>query len=262
MVQARLSIGLYCQSSCLYAISAMPRFYCPQPLQPGQLLRLPETVHRHVQVLRLQPQDSLTLFNGEGGEYHATLTQMTNKWSEVLLGAHDPVERESPLQLKLVQGVSSGDRMDYTLQKAVELGVAEIQPVLTRRGIVKLPPERWAKKQAHWQGVVEAACEQCGRNQVPVVHEAQALSAWLAQQHQAGQRGLVLLPGSTQRLREQTAPTGQWLLAGPEGGLSEEEVALALQYGWQALTLGPRVLRTETAALAALAAISALWGDF
>ncbi|WP_026182837.1 16S rRNA (uracil(1498)-N(3))-methyltransferase [Leeia oryzae] len=241
----------------------MPRFYCDLVLTPGATLRLPDQVHRHVQVLRLSPGDEIRLFNGQGGEYAAEVVSVGNKASEVLIGEHLLLERESLLQVGLAQGISSGDRMDYTLQKAVELGVAYIQPLMTRRSIVKLPADRWAKKHEHWRQVVIAACEQCGRNTIPEVREAQPYLSWIHQHKtDADAPGLILMPGSQQRLQDLPRHQQACLLAGPEGGLTEEEHQEALARGWQTLTLGPRVLRTETAALAALAALQTLWGDF
>lgn len=241
----------------------MPRFYCDLPLTTGTSLRLPDQVHRHVQVLRLAPGDEIRLFNGQGGEYAAEVVSVGNKASEVLIGEHLTVERESVLQVGLAQGISSGDRMDYTLQKAVELGVAYIQPLMTRRSIVKLPADRWAKKHEHWRQVVIAACEQCGRNTIPEVRDAQPYLSWIHQQTvNAEAPGLILMPGSQQRLQDLPHQTQACLLAGPEGGLTDEEHQEAIHRGWQTLTLGPRVLRTETAALAALAALQTVWGDF
>lgn len=236
----------------------MPRFYCPAPLQSGPFT-LTETVHRHVQVLRLAAGDTLVLFDGTGNEYPATLVEIGNKRSQVDIGEPTSYSRESPLTIHLAQGISSGDRMDYTLQKAVELGVSTIQPLFTRRSIVKLPPDRWAKKQLHWQNVVIAACEQCGRNTIPAVLEAKTLQNWL--QHAHTGTGWILAPGGQNRLKQLAPQLHSTLLAGPEGGLTDEEETQAEQFGLQRLTLGPRILRTETAALAALAAMQALWGD-
>ena len=240
-------------------MSSNPRFYCPMPLVAGLSVRLPDEVCRHVQVLRMKPGEPMTLFTGTGGEYAARLTLLTAKSAEAEVLSFNPLEREPTLRLSLAQGISSGDRMDYTLQKAVELGVVAIQPLLTARSIVKLPPERWAKKQAHWQQVVTSACEQCGRNQVPVLYEPIEIGRWL---RDSAITGLLLAPGGAGSVRELPPRSEAWLLAGPEGGLTDDEVTRALESGWQPLTLGPRVLRTETAALAAAAALQTLWGDF
>lgn len=173
--------------------------------------------------------------------------------------------RESPLEVTLAQGVSRGSRMDYTVQKAVELGVARVAPVLTRRGIVRLDTARAGEKRTHWQAVAIAACQQCGRNRVPEVGEVRTLAASLARWRSGreGELGVVLDPAAECGLRElPRPPAGVTLLAGPEGGLTGEERQTALRAGFVAVRLGPRVLRTETAALAALAAMQALWGDF
>jgi len=173
------------------------------------------------------------------------------------------VSRESPLAVTLVQAVSSGERMDYTIQKAVELGVAAVQPLLTERSIVRLDGERRARRVAHWQAVAVAACEQCGRNVVPPVLPVVPLPDWLAGQTVASGVRLLLSPAGRSRLADLERPAAPLhLLAGPEGGWSAGEEALAVDAGFVAVRLGPRVLRTETAALAALAAMQVLWGDF
>jgi 16S rRNA (uracil1498-N3)-methyltransferase len=173
------------------------------------------------------------------------------------------VEREARLHVVLVQGLSSGDRMDFTLQKAVELGVAAIQPVATERSVVKLRDERAQRRLEHWQNLVIAACEQCGRNRVPSVAPVLAFDQWIAGLPATDECRLLLSPGATVALRDlQPVPQRVLLLAGPEGGLSPAESGIAQSRGFRPVRLGPRVLRTETAALAALAAMQALWGDF
>ena len=242
----------------------MPRFFVDQPLIAGTELSLPDAVVRHVQVLRLNPGDALTLFNGHpaGYEYPATVLSVGKRQVEVQLGAALAVSRESPLQLGLAQGISSGDRMDFTLQKGVELGVQVFQPVATQRSIVRLSGERADKRLLRWREIVLSACEQCGRNSVPEVRPILSLDAWLASQvAQQGTR-LLLSPQAGVRLRQLPAPASAWLLAGPEGGLTDAEEHAAIAAGWTALTLGPRVLRTETAALAAVAAMQLCWGDY
>lgn len=239
----------------------MPRFYLDSPLVAGQSLDLPESVLRHVQVLRLREGDAITLFDGRGGEYPATLTALAKKSAQVQIGDLLPLERESTLQLKLVQAVSSGDRMDYTLQKAVELGVSIIQPVFSERSVVKLAGERAERRMEHWRGVLIASCEQCGRNTIPELLPLQAYGKWLAGDASTGLR-LMLSPQGSQRLRDLPRNEAAALLAGPEGGLTAAEEAAALAAGWQPLKLGPRILRTETAAVAAVAALQTLWGDF
>jgi len=237
----------------------MTRLYLSIALAEGDTIALPEAAARHaVQVLRLEPGAALTLFNGAGGEFEAVLDSVDKRTATVLVGAHRAVERESALALTLAQCVSKGERMDYTIQKAVELGVSCIQPLLSSRSVVKLDAQRWEKRQEHWQGVVIAACEQCGRNRLPELLPVQALSSWLADGEALR---LVLAPGGARTLRKLPSATAASLLVGPEGGLSEDELALALQNGCTAVGLGPRVLRTETAGVAALAALQALWGD-
>lgn len=239
----------------------MPRFYVELPLVAGSMLDLPEAVVRHVQVLRLREGDELTLFNGSGGEYRASLQQLGKKSAGVLLGEFAPISRESSLRLTLVQAVSSGDRMDYTLQKAVELGVAAIQPVFSERSVVKLAGDRADKRLEHWRGVLIAACEQCGRNTVPELLPLLPYGKWLASDASAGLK-LVLSPLGTQGLRDVPRQENIHLLAGPEGGLTQQEEAAAIAAQWLPLKLGNRILRTETAALAAVAALQTLWGDF
>ncbi|MBU1263146.1 MAG: 16S rRNA (uracil(1498)-N(3))-methyltransferase [Gammaproteobacteria bacterium] len=239
-----------------------PRFYLDQPLAPGARFSLPPGPARHAaRALRLAVDDTIILFNGRGGEFAARIERI-NK-DEVAVGVTEfaAVERESRLRVMLAQGISSGERMDYTLQKAVELGVAAIQPIAARRSVVKLAGERADRRVAHWQGVVASACEQCGRNQVPVVAPPLPLAHWLGQR--PGGRLLFLSPLAEARLADLQQPEGQdWLVAGPEGGFEADEIAALHTTGAIPVRLGPRVLRTETAALAALAAMQTLWGDF
>ncbi len=253
----------------------MPRFYCPTPLITGELLELPAGAARHVQVLRLQPGSSITLFNGgpgrvsSAGEFEATVTRMGRSDVQVLVGAHLPVEREAARPVHLVVGMPANDRMDWLVEKATELGVASLQPLMTERSVLRLSGERAEKKVAHWQSVAIAACEQCGGNRVPVMHEVMSFTAWTkaraqahaAQPTQTGQSLLLSLRPGTQGLRDAVGAldtaTGHrsaavTFLSGPEGGLSPAEEELALACGFAPVTLGPRVLRSETAALAAL----------
>ena len=243
----------------------MARFYCPLPLAPGLVLDLPPTAARHVQVLRLQPGGRITLFNGEGGEFVAEVEHMGRSDVRVRVQTHHAVEREAPRAVHLAVGMPANDRMDWLVEKAAELGVASIQPLMTERSVLRLAGERAEKKVAHWQSVAVAACEQCGGNRVPQVHAVMAYSAWLkARQVQVASDVALLLslrPG-TRRLQEALALGGPGasltFLSGPEGGLSAAEEDLALAGGFVPVTLGPRVLRSETAALAALAALTAL----
>jgi len=235
----------------------MPRFFCPTPLASGQLLGLPPGAARHVQVLRLQPGAAITLFNGEGGEYEATVTRMGRSDVDVLVGGHQATEREAPRAIHLLAGITANERMDWLVEKATELGAASLTPVLAERSVLKLKGERAEKKLAHWQGVAVAAAEQCGRNRVPTVHAAVTLADWLAQSNAPGLRCVLSLAPGTQPLAQATAGDAPvWVLSGPEGGLSPAEEALALQAGFAPVTLGPRVLRAETAPLAVLAALT------
>lgn len=253
-----------------------PRFYLDQPLAPGARFSLPPGPARHAaRALRLAENDAVTLFNGHGGEYAARIERIRKDEVAVAVTGFADIERESRLRLMLAQGISSGERMDYTLQKAVELGVAAIQPIAARRSVVKLAGERADKRTAHWQGVVASACEQCGRNRVPEVAAPLTLADWLgrttsrgqaAETDSPGQRSMRLLflsPLAETRLPDLPAPAAMdCLVAGPEGGFEADEIAALHAAGAVPVRLGPRVLRTETAALAALAAMQALWGDF
>lgn len=239
-----------------------PRFYLDQTLAPGARFSLPPGPARHAaKALRLTPGDTVTLFNGRGGEYAARIERIHKDEVAVAIAGFTDVERESRLQVMLAQGISSGERMDYTLQKAVELGVAAIQPIAARRSVVKLAGERADKRVAHWQGVVASACEQCGRNRVPEVTTPLPLADWLGRRSPG--RLLFLSPLAKARLADLPVPGGtDWLVAGPEGGFEADEIAALNAAGAVPVRLGPRVLRTETAALAALAAMQTLWGDF
>ena len=238
-----------------------PRFYLDQPLAPGARFNLPPGPARHAaRALRLAVNDSIILFNGSGGEHTARIERIQKDEVAVSLTGFADIERESRLRVMLAQGISSGERMDYTLQKAVELGVAAIQPIAAKRSVVKLTGERADKRVAHWQGVVASACEQCGRNQVPPVSPPLTLANWLSQ---ASGRLLFLSPLADLRLADLTAPNGtDCLVAGPEGGFEADEIAALHAAGAIPVRLGARILRTETAALAALAAMQTLWGDF
>lgn len=239
----------------------MPRFFVDLPLSEGIELDLPEAVVRHVQVLRLREGEEVTLFNGAGGEYVATLAHLGKKSAAASVVQWLDISRESGLQIALIQAVSSGDRMDYTLQKAVELGVTSIQPVFSERSVVKLSGDRADKRMEHWRGVLIAACEQCGRNTVPALLPLLPYGKWLVGDQSSSLR-LILSPLGAGRFSELPRALNLSLLAGPEGGLTAGEEGAAIAAGWQPLRLGPRILRTETAALAAVAALQALWGDF
>ncbi|WP_342620217.1 16S rRNA (uracil(1498)-N(3))-methyltransferase [Rhodoferax sp. GW822-FHT02A01] len=247
----------------------MPRFYCPAPLQTGALLDLPAGAARHVQVLRLQPGDAITLFNhgpgwagtSPGGEFDATVTLMGRSQVQVQVGVHHALEREAQRAVHLAVGMPANERMDWLVEKAAELGVASIQPLMTERSVLRLAAERAAKKVEHWQGVAIAACEQCGGNRVPVVHGIKTLHQWLTtlehQSQEAPQRLLLSLREGSVPLRS-LAPTatGACFLSGPEGGLSAVEESAAIAAGFAPVSLGARVLRAETAALTALALLA------
>ena len=239
-----------------------PRFYLDQNLAPGARLSLPPGPARHAaRVLRLAVGDTVRLFNGRGGEFVARIDYLSKDDVAVSVTAFDDSECESPLNVMLVQGISSGERMDYTLQKAVELGISAIQPITAKRSVVKLVGDRADKRVAHWQGVVQAACEQSGRNRVPPVSQPMSLASWLGQR--PGGRLLFLSPLASVRLADLPRPEGlQILVVGPEGGFEPDEIAALNAVEAVPVRLGPRVLRTETAALAALAAMQILWGDF
>jgi len=230
----------------------MPRFHCPTPLATGLVFSLPAGAARHVQVLRLQPGDVITLFNGEGGEFDATVTRMGRSDVDVEVGAHHSIEREAVRAVHLLAGITANDRMDWLVEKATELGVASITPLVAERSVLKLKGERADKKLAHWQGVAVAAAEQCGRNRVPKVHPAVTLNEWL-KKAPPGERWVLSLTEGTQALTQMTIEGPVTVLSGPEGGLSPHEEAAALAAGFVPVTLGPRVLRAETAPLAVLA---------
>ena len=221
-----------------------------------------EQAHHVMHVLRLAAGDVVTLFDGRGTEYTATLERVTRSGISVRVGEASRVSRESPLAVTLAQGISSGERMDYTIQKAVELGVFEIQPIACERSVVRLAAERAVRRVAHWQAIAAAACEQCGRNVVPRVLPVASLAQWLSSLAPDALR-LTLSPDATTTMREMSnVPARVLLLVGPEGGLSPAERLDAQNAAFAPVRLGPRVLRTETAAVAALAAMQTLWGDF
>jgi 16S rRNA (uracil1498-N3)-methyltransferase len=242
----------------------VPRLYVGTELSPQARLVLPEdTAHHAARVLRLREGEPIAVFNGLGGEYAARVAKIGKKGVEVETGEHSALERESPLAVTLVQAVSSGEKMDFTIQKAIELGVAAIQPVLSAKSVVRLSAEREAKKLAHWKRVAIAACEQCGRNRVPVVREALSVDAYCRAPGEASLR-LLLAPEGKTGLSEIKQQIGRsvTIAAGPEAGFSDEEERLLQRAGFVPVRLGQRILRTETAALAALAALNALAGDF
>ena len=238
----------------------MPRFYLDSALRAGTSVLLPEDgAHHAVHVLRVHAGDEITLFNGRGGEFVARVASIQRLKVLVDVLAHKAVERESPLRVVLVQGVSAGERMDFTVRKSVELGVAEIQPVLAASSVARPKGERATARQAHWQKIAIAACEQCGRNQIPKVH-----STFAASDYRGGSgTKLLLSPASELRFSQAVKEGTEFTIAvGPEAGFNSTEESAFLNAGFVPVRLGARVLRTETAGIAALAALSALRGDF
>jgi 16S rRNA (uracil1498-N3)-methyltransferase len=232
----------------------MPRLHCPGPLAQGQVLDLPAIAARHVQVLRLQPGDALTLFNGDGGEWSATIEKMGRADVRVQVGSHAPVEREPERAVHLAVGIPANDRMDWLVEKAAELGVASLQPLASERSVLRLQGERAQRRQAHWQAIAVSACEQCGRNRVPAVHQVAELAGW---QPDIPGRHVLSFAADARPLADLLATHEPvLLLSGPEGGLSPREEAAAREAGFRPVSLGPRVLRADTAPLAALAALT------
>lgn len=240
----------------------MPRFYCPLPLSIGAALTLPENISHHIHVLRLGVGEAITLFNGEGGEYTATLTHLDRKRSAAEVKAFSPREVELPYSVTLAQALPEGSKMDWIVEKAVELGAAAIQPIAAQRCVTRLAPDRAAKKMEHWQGIIASAAEQSGRNRLTHLAEPASLRDWVGRQNL--HLRILLSPRATQSLSEWARhhpPQCVALLIGPEGGLTVDEEDLAIQHGMLPLSMGTRVLRTETAGLAALAALNAVWGE-
>lgn len=237
-----------------------PRFYEPQPLTDNTVITLSDDATQHIRVLRLNVGDGITLFNGEGGQYLAELTDVQKRTCQATILSFQATDNESPLHLHLGQVISRGDRMEFVIQKAVELGVNEITPLISERCGVKLNAERMGKKQQQWQKIAIAACEQSGRNIVPIIHETQALNTWCEFDidcckltlHPRAKHSINTLPETINHVR---------LLIGPEGGLSDQEISLTEQLDFTETLLGPRVLRTETAALTAITALQCRFGD-
>jgi 16S rRNA (uracil1498-N3)-methyltransferase len=237
----------------------VPRLFVDAELRPQASLELPEAAAHHAaRVLRLREGEAVVLFDGRGGEYDALLSMPGRGRVLAATGERRDVERESPLAVTLLQAVSTSDRMDFTIQKAVELGVAAIHPVFSAKSVVRLSGEREAKKLAHWRRIAIAACEQCGRNRIPEIREPVALERYRAPDAAAK---VLLSPAGAGRLAD-VAKSPLVLATGPEAGFSGEEEQWLARAGFAAVRLGPRILRTETAALAALAALNALAGDF
>jgi 16S rRNA (uracil1498-N3)-methyltransferase len=239
---------------------AAPRLFVPADLSLGAEIRLTDRAAHHLTVLRLGRSDAVTLFNGQGGEFAAELTRVSSKDARARVLSKVILERESPLSISLAQCVSSGDRMDITLQKSTELGVSRIVPIASERSVVRLSGDRAEKRVAHWRNVVVAACEQCGRNRIPEIAPITDIADFLAG---AGGNALriLLAPDAEATLKPMAPPTEVMLLVGPEGGLTAREREDADRAGFAPIRFGPRVLRTETAPLAVIAAMQSLWGD-
>ena len=253
----------------------LPRFYCPGEITADRIIELPaNAAHHAARVLRLEQGDEITLFSGNGGEFSATITRTGKSGAIVAVKKHRDIERESPLNITLVQAVCASEKMDWIMQKGAELGVSRIQPIATSRSVVKLAGERADKRMRHWQQIVISACEQCGRNHLPQVLPLLSLPDWLNGQMIERKNSchgvhhnlcFMLSPTAEKGLRdfpEATKVAALTLLVGPEGGFAPEEEAAALAIGFVPLRLGERILRTETAALAAVAAMQVLWGDY
>ena len=244
--------------------TTMPRFYCPPPLPLSGNFELPPSAAHHAsRVLRLREGNRVDIFDGIGNECHGVITELGGK--RVVIGEMTPgnANRESPLQVMLAQALSSSEKMDWVIQKATELGVAEIQPLDTERSVARLSAERAAKRLEHWQQVAIAACEQCGRNVIPQIHAPLDIMAWLQLVKTLSDTKLILLPQGAASLNSMEKPQGKViLLIGAEGGFTEAESDSALRCDFTPIRLGARVLRTETAAVAGLAALQTLWGDF
>ena len=241
-----------------------PRFYCPPPLPLSTNFELPPAAAHHAsRVLRLRVGDAVQIFDGIGNALDATINQITGK--RVILGNLQTCmpPASSGLHIILAQAMCSSDKMDLIVQKATELGAAEILPVQSQRSIAKLSAVRAEKRAEHWRSVAISACEQSGRNDLPVIHAPLELEAWLLSMHKAPGSKFILLPGGATQLQAQPKPQiSATLLIGPEGGFSADEANIALQMGFAPVLLGPRVMRTETAAIAGICALQTLWGDF
>ena len=240
----------------------MPRFYVDFALSPDSVVELPDNVVRHLNVLRVKNTEEIVLFNGNGKSYPALPKVLEKRRASVRILREESTDNESPLNITLVQAVSTAERMDFTLQKSVELGVAEIRPVISERCVVRLSGERAEKRVARWQEIVVSACEQSGRNIVPKVLPLTTYAQALQQLPQETTKLLMSL-NRAQKLSDVRPQSGKVVfMVGPEGGWTEKEEQQAFDAGFQSVTLGKRVLRTETASLAAIAAMQTLWGDF
>jgi 16S rRNA (uracil1498-N3)-methyltransferase len=242
----------------------MPRFFCPAPLPESGLFELPpDAAHHASRVLRLREGDAVQIFDGIGNERHGVITELGGK--RVVVGNISAIDsdRETPLKVVLAQALASSEKMDWVIQKATELGVTEIQPIDTERSVARLSAERVEKRLEHWQQVAISACEQCGRNVLPQIHAPLDIMVWLQQMRPLSDAKFILLPQGAAALHAQAKPQGRVaLLIGAEGGFTQAESDTALLCGFTPIRMGARVLRTETAAIAGLAALQTLWGDF
>jgi 16S rRNA (uracil1498-N3)-methyltransferase len=241
----------------------IPRIFQDFPLAEAQTIELEAQAAVHIaRVLRLREGDVVVVFNGKGGEYHGCISQLQKRSVQVQLQEFKDSEVESPLDIVLAQGISRGERMDFTVQKAVELGVKQIQPLVSERTVVNLNSERKQRRREHWQSIVQSACEQSGRNFVPLVNEVESLPVWVNKL--GGGNKFVLNHRAAQGVQDLRVDTTQpvYMLIGPEGGLNSAEIEHAEETGFISVRLGPRVLRTETAALAFISLLQARWGDF
>jgi len=242
---------------------SLNRLFISTEIQPGQELNLDEDQAHYIgRVLRMRAGDQLTVFNGQGGEFSATAQSIRKNTAVLLIGARSDSNTESPLKVHLVQCISRGERMDFIMQKATELGVKRISPVVSEYGVIKLDTKRAAKRRDHWQSVTESACEQSGRTRPPLIDPPMDLNTWFGSRTKETDTDLLLRPGAATSLAAMPTPgTKVCLLIGPEGGFSDSEYDDAELAGFNAVSLGPRILRTETAAIAAITIVQSRWGD-
>ena len=241
----------------------IPRFYQPTEIHIGEKLDLSPENHRHaIQVLRLNVNDEIVIFNAEGGEYLATIILVEKRKSNILIKSYIDANRESPLEITLALATIKPDKMDFAIQKAVELGVTAIQPIYTKRSVIKIKENRLDKKIKHWQGIITAACEQSGRTTLPTICKPINLEKYLSDSTEG--MCITMLPNAKQKITDLANPgitTGVTLLVGPEGGFTDDEEQLMADYSLTAVTFGKRILRAETAAIAGITTLQLAWGD-
>lgn len=239
----------------------IPRVYTSQPLTTGASIALEAAVSRYLmQSLRKAEGSHIEVFNGDGSQYSAIIVASGKSTVTIQIESEAQISRESPLSIHIGLAISKGDRMDYGIRKIVELGGNEITPLITQRCEVRLSKERLEKRMKHWRGIVISACEQCGRNRVPKMNEPLSLDQWSSRVEATAK--LILQPGGSTSLADRPTPESVALAVGPEGGFETQEVELAQEAGFERVVLGPRILRTETAPLAAISVLQYLWGDF